>query len=194
MRSFIALWPAPEVLDVLTEAVRRGRRHGSDLRWTRAEEWHLTLLFLGEVPEERVPGLTGALENALGGHPALDLALAGWGTFPQRGGRASVFWAGVEGEGLLELVHDLREAARSARVPIESRPFVPHLTLARARPPRSPDEILRALGASPTIGWRADRIDLVQSRPGRADRYRTVRTWGLPWGSDSQRTPKRGTS
>ena len=194
MRLFVALWPSKKALGVLAEAVRRGRRHDPDLRWTRVEEWHLTLLFLGEVPEDRVPCLTEALESALGGHPALDLALDGWGTFPQRGGRASVFWVGVEGEGLLELAHDLREAARSVGVPIESRPFVPHLTLARARPPRSPDEILRALGASPTIGWRADRIDLVQSRPGRADRYRTVRTWRLPWGSDSQRTSERGTS
>lgn len=177
MRLFVALWPSQEVLDVLAEAVRRGRGRSPELRWTRAGEWHLTLLFLGEVPEEGVPALTETLGRVLRGRHALDLTLDGWGTFPQRAGHACVFWAGVGGEGLAELVRDLRGAARSAGVAVESRPFVPHLTLARARPARSPEATLRALGGLPPIGWRADRIDLVESRPGRADRYRTVRTW-----------------
>ena len=193
MRLFVALWPPEEVLAALGEAVHRGRRHEPGLRWTRSGEWHLTLLFLGEVADERVPGIADALENALHGHPAPRLALDGWGVFPRNDGPASVFWAGVAGP-LDELVHDLTAVARKNGVPIASRPFVPHLTLARARPSRSPGGILRALGDPPRVGWRADRVDLVQSRPGRADRYRTARTWRLPWDGEYQRVPERGTS
>lgn len=193
MRLFVALWPPQEVLDALGEAVRRGRGHEPGLRWTRREEWHLTLLFLGEVADERVPGLADALERALHGRSAPELALDGWGTFPRSDGPASVFWAGVAGP-LDGLVHDLSAVARTNEVPVASRPFVPHLTLARAGPPRSPAGILRALGDPPRVGWRADRIDLVESRPGRADRYRTARTWRLPWDGEHQRAPERGTS
>ncbi|MBR8742703.1 RNA 2',3'-cyclic phosphodiesterase [Nocardiopsis sp. MG754419] len=192
MRLFVALWPSEEVLDALGEAVRRGRRHEPRLRWTHSAEWHLTLVFLGDVGEDQVPALTDALHRALDGHTAPELTLDGWGTFPDRGADASVFWAGVDGT-LDGVVDDLTSAARTSGVPVGSRPFVPHLTLARARPPRPPGDILRALGDLPRIGWRADRVDLVESRPARADRYRTARTWRLPWGGDSQRASERGT-
>ncbi|SIO85441.1 RNA 2',3'-cyclic phosphodiesterase [Nocardiopsis sp. JB363] len=193
MRLFVALWPPPEVIDALEETVRRTRRHSPELRWTRSEEWHLTLLFLGEVVDERVPRLADALGECLHGRPAPDLTLDGWGTFPRNSGSASVFWAGVGGP-LDGLVHDLTTAARTNDVPVASRPFVPHLTLARARPPRSPAGFPHTLGEPPRVGWRADRVDLVESRPGRADRYRTVRTWRLPWEGESQRAPECGTS
>ncbi|GAB3717415.1 RNA 2',3'-cyclic phosphodiesterase [Nocardiopsis oceani] len=194
MSLFVALWPPQEVVDELAQAVRPARPSATGLRWTRPEEWHLTLAFLGEVPEDRLPELTSALGRALGGHPAPYLAADLWGTFPNRAQRASVLWCGVTGEGLHELAGAVRDAARSAGVPVESRLFVPHITLARARPPRDLTEALRALGPVGATGWRADRVHLVESRPGRQDRYRTARTWGLPWGSESQRAPERGTS
>ncbi|GAA1469453.1 2'-5' RNA ligase family protein [Nocardiopsis exhalans] len=225
MSLFLALWPSDEARDQLARAVRAARPSDPELRWTPAQEWHLTLVFLGAAGETP-SGLSAALERALVGRPALDLALDDWDTFPQRppelrssggngpgqrssrGGvpkrrtsrgngpehRASVVWAGVRGEGLRELADSLAEAARAAGVPVPSRPFVPHVTLARARPSRDVTDTLRLLGPAPTAGWRADRIHLVQSRPAGPDRYRTVRTWGLPWGSESQRDPERGTS
>lgn len=205
MSLFVALWPSAEVREQLAAAVRTARPTAPGLRWTSPEEWHLTLVFLGQA-EERLPGLSAALERALDGRPALELALDGWGAFPQRtepgskdrdagkGNRASVVWAGVAGDGLHDLAGALTEAARSAGVPVPSRPFVPHVTLARARPPRDVTDTLRVLGSAPLAGWRADRVHLMESRPGGQDRYRTARTWGLPWGSESQRAPERGTS
>lgn len=208
MNLFVALWPSTEVRERLAAAVRVARPTAPELHWTRPEEWHLTLAFLGRVAE-RLPELSAALERALDGRPVLDLALDGWGTFPQRaepgtadrgaedrgaGNRASVVWAGVAGGGLHDLADDLAEAARGAGVPVPSRPYAAHITLARARPPRDVADTLRLLGPAPRTGWRADRAHLVESRPGGRDRYRTVRTWGLPWGSESQRDPERGTS
>ena len=205
MSLFIALWPSGEVRDRLARAVRAARPAAPELRWTPPEEWHLTLVFLGAAGEP-LPGLSAALERTLVGRPAPDLTLDDWDTFPRRsprprprdggggGRRASVVWAGVRGEGLHDLADSLAEAARGAGVPVPSRPFVPHITLARARPPREVADTLRLLGPAPTATWRADRIHLVESRPAGQDRYRTVRTWGLPWGSESQRAPERGTS
>lgn len=196
MTLFVALWPPDQVRKRLERAVRAARPTAPELRWTPPERWHLTLVFLGE-PAVRVPELSAALERALEGHPPPDLFLDGWGVFPRAGGpghRASVVWAGVRGDGLPELAGALAEAARGAGVPVSSRPFVPHVTLARARRPRDVTRTLRALGPAPDTGWRADRIALVESRPSGPDRYRTVRSWGLPWGSESQRAPERGTS
>jgi RNA 2',3'-cyclic 3'-phosphodiesterase len=198
MSLFVALWPSPEARDRLAEAVRAARPASRGLRWTRPQEWHLTLVFLGGAGD-RQPGLGAALERALDGRPAPELTLDGWGTFPRSGGagprkRASVLWAGADGDGLRELAAALAAAARDAGVPVPSRPFVPHVTLARARRRHDVSRTLRALGPALTTGWRADRVDLVESRPKGPDRYRTVRSWGLPWGSESQRAPERGTS
>ncbi|GHC78004.1 RNA 2',3'-cyclic phosphodiesterase [Nocardiopsis terrae] len=193
MSLFVALWPSPPVRGQLESAVRAARPTARGLRWSPPRERHLTLVFLGEVGG-RLPELTRALDRALAGRPALDLSLEDWGTFPLRADRAAVLWAGVGGEGLHELAEVLGEAARATGVPVASRPFVPHITLARARPPRDAAETLRALGPAPSADWSVDRVDLVESRPGDPDRYRTVRTWGLLWGSDSQRAPERGTS
>ncbi|AFR08655.1 RNA 2',3'-cyclic phosphodiesterase [Nocardiopsis alba] len=177
MRSFVALWPSPEVVETLDRAVRHVRRRVPEAKWTRREEWHLTLLFLGEVDGALMPGLLEALDRVLDGYPPLDLSLDGWGVFPLSAPRASVVWAGVTGEHLIGLVDGLREAARSAGVRVESRPFVPHLTLARARPPLVTERILRTLGPPPRAGWRSDRIDLVESRRVGESRYRAVRSW-----------------
>ncbi|WP_017585626.1 RNA 2',3'-cyclic phosphodiesterase [Nocardiopsis ganjiahuensis] len=197
MSLFVAIRPSEGVRDRLAESVRAARPTARGLRWTRPEEWHLTLVFLGGAGA-RLPELSAALERALDGHPAPDLVLGNWGTFPRRSGpgphRASVLWVGAAGDGLHDLADALAAAARGAGVPVPSRPFVPHVTLARARPPRDVADTLRVLGSAPSAGWRADRVHLMESGASGRDRYRTVRTWGLPWGSESQRDPERGTS
>lgn len=196
MTLFVALWPSDQVRELLERAVRAARPTAPELRWSPPERWHLTVVFLGG-PTVPLPGLAAALERALEGRPPLDLALDGWGVFPQTdqpGSGASVVWAGVTGDGLPELAEALADAARDVGVPVSSRPFVPHVTLARARRRHDVSRTLRALGPALTTGWRVDRVDLVESRPKGPDRYRTVRSWGLPWGSESQRTPERGTS
>ncbi|MFE9243351.1 RNA 2',3'-cyclic phosphodiesterase [Nocardiopsis sp. NPDC006938] len=198
MPLFVALWPPGRVRDHLRRAVREARPTAPDLRWSPPQGWHLTLVFLGD-PGDRTPRVAEALERALEGRPPLDLTLDGWGVFPRpdepdAGRGASVVWAGVRGDGLTGLATDLADSARRAGVPVSSRPFVPHVTLARSRRPHDVTRTLRALGPAIPTGWRADRVDLVESRPSGPDRYRTVRSWGLPWGSESQRAPERGTS
>lgn len=196
MRLFIALVPPRQVTDALGDAVRHGRRHEPRLRWTAPEHWHLTLVFLGEVAPERLRPLGAELERAAAAHPPLDLTLDGWGTFPRQGRRASVLWAGVGGHTreLAELVGDLRSAAGEAGVETGERPYVPHITIARSRPPRDLRAAVESLGPSPRPGWRATRVDLVESLPGQETRYRTALTCPLLWGTDTGRTAERGTS
>ncbi|GHD35088.1 RNA 2',3'-cyclic phosphodiesterase [Nocardiopsis kunsanensis] len=196
MRLFTALEPPHRVTEALGEAVRRGRRHEPRLRWTAPEHWHLTLVFLGEVAPEDLPTLEAGIERAAAAHPPLDLALDGWGTFPPQGRRASVLWAGVGGHTreLAALVEDLRSAAGQAGVETGARPYVPHITVARSRPPRDLGATVASLGNPPQLGWRATRIALVESLPGPRTRYRTALTCPLLWGTDTGRTAEWDTS
>ncbi|WP_028650037.1 RNA 2',3'-cyclic phosphodiesterase [Nocardiopsis sp. CNT312] len=181
MRLFVALSPPPDTLDAVEAAVALGRAHTPDLRWVPREEWHITLVFLGEVAEERLPALAERVAEQVRVRHPLTLGVQGWGRFPRRGPRSAVLWAAVTGDtvALDRLARGLRSAARAARIPVERRPYVPHVTIARSRPPRDLSDTVAALGTLSGTVWEARRVHLVESRPGAADRYRTVRTWEL---------------
>jgi 2'-5' RNA ligase len=94
---------------------------------------HLTLVFLGEVEDRRIPGLEERCRTAVLREPPFTVELRGLGVFPNPA-RPRILWAGV-GEGATELTRlaaALREAA-GPLAPSEDRPFIPHLTVLRVR-------------------------------------------------------------
>ncbi|PDP85497.1 RNA 2',3'-cyclic phosphodiesterase [Glycomyces fuscus] len=193
MRLFVALDPPP---DPLRAALDRGRGHTPGIRWAHPRDWHLTLVFLGEVGEDLLPALGDALGREVGGHRPFRLAFDGWGTFPGDLRRASVLWAGLDGDtaALGALADGLRATAARAGVPVENRSYVPHVTVARSRPARDLTGTVDALGTLRGHGWQVSEVRLVESRPGREDRYRTARTWALGWEADPTGSPERSTS
>jgi 2'-5' RNA ligase len=115
-------------------------RHGParGVSWVDARNLHLTLHFLGDVDQARLPALVDALAPALE-FDAPRVGLAGWGVFPPRG-PVRVIWVGVTaGGGTLTSAHaELGRRLRSAGVTPESRPFSPHLTVGRVKAPVGP--------------------------------------------------------
>ncbi len=96
-------------------------------------QWHITLRFVGESDQVGLERLCFALEAAAvpGG---FDVTIGGLGGFP-RLSKATVVWMGVEGGRLKTLGHRVEDAVQEAGFPAEERPFSPHLTLSRVRPP-----------------------------------------------------------
>ncbi|HEX2262681.1 MAG TPA: RNA 2',3'-cyclic phosphodiesterase, partial [Pseudonocardiaceae bacterium] len=129
MRLFVALTPPGEVVEELSANTVTLRELVPDLRWTRPEQWHVTLAFLGEVGEHVVDELTRRLNRAAARHPPLLLSFGGGGRFGHQ-----VLWTRVQGDrdGLCRLADSVRAAARRSRLPMEQRPYRPHLTLARS--------------------------------------------------------------
>jgi 2'-5' RNA ligase len=98
-------------------------------RWVPAENFHITLRFVGEVPPHRAEEIDHALSAV--GAGAFPLSLSGVGTF-SKGGRAIALWAGVERSAALEhLQTKVETALQRAGEPAERRRFSPHVTLAR---------------------------------------------------------------
>lgn len=194
MRAFVAL-ELPEA--VRREAVRRAaavRERLPAARWVRPEALHLTLRFFGEVEPERIPTLSAALAPAFAASPELVLALHDGGCYPP-GRAARVAWTGVRvagagpdtgaaGDALPEL-HARVEAAsvEALGVEPETRPFSPHVTLARTKRPwnRAEVETFGAALAGP-VGepFRVDHGSLIESRLSpRGSRYRTIETFPM---------------
>jgi RNA 2',3'-cyclic 3'-phosphodiesterase len=163
VRLFLAIDPP----DRLREAVfRYAEALPGPIRRVPLDQLHLTLRFLGEVEEERVPGLVSALAAAVPG-PPIGLRVVGGGAFPSAG-RPRVLWAGIGGDvrSVEALAARIEDAVTSTGLPRADHPFRPHLTIARTRGGRVP-EAVAAMQALPDLGkWRVDEVLLVRSTLG----------------------------
>ncbi len=169
MRTFVAIFPPPEVREAASfgarEAVRglAGDHRGDRIRWTKPENVHLTLKFLGDVQEEVLEDLCTALAEAVAGHASFDVELTGLGAFPSAR-RARIMWAGV-GAGSEEL-RSLAEEVDAALAPLgferERRPYTPHLTLGRI-PGRPVSLDLPSSGVEELGRFRVQRVEFVRS-------------------------------
>jgi len=169
VRCFVAIDLAPEVRAALAEAQAglRAAAPRADVRWVDPAGMHLTLKFLGEVPEERLPALQSALTGAVTPRPALALAASGLGGFPSVR-RPRVVWVGIAGDG--EALGRTAAVVEDALVPLgfpaEARPFRGHVTLARVRSPRGLARLGEAIaaGAHAALGaWTAREVVFYRS-------------------------------
>lgn len=173
MRMFLAVQPPLEVLEDLSEYLEPRRERDSPLRWSSAEQWHVTLAFLPSVAERNVDELLERLSNAAGRRQKFDLTISGAGAFPNPAA-AKVLWAGVTGDTdeLGRLATNARAGAGKAGVEVEGGPFRPHLTLARLGQPLDVTRWLRVLGLYSGRSWQVDEVTLFQSYLGQGPQRR----------------------
>ena len=105
--------------------------------WSREENIHLTLKFLGEIQTSRLINLSNAAARAVADFPPFQITLEETGVFPKHG-TPRVLWIGVKDESgkLAEFHTRLEEACAREGFAKEERPFHPHLTIARLRKPQ----------------------------------------------------------
>jgi len=171
MRLFIACEVPRDVQTNISEVIDDLRnRSGNAVRWIRPDGVHVTLKFLGEVPQKKLPAIKIALQEAVVRHPPFNLELSNIGTFGGREG-LRIMWVGIAGDVLrLEaLVRDVNLALSVVGFEPERRPFRPHLTLGRVRDEistRQRAEIEVAVGKTevPATSWRTSQVSLMRSR------------------------------
>jgi 2'-5' RNA ligase len=175
MRMFVAVVPPDDVVADL-DAFLEVRRSAAAYRWASAEQLHLTLAFLAEVPERTLDDLVERLGRAASRRTAFPAAIAGGGAFPNVG-RARVLWAGVSlsDSGRTELTRmatGARAAANRAGVPVDGQRFRPHVTVARLGHPAEVTSWVRLLDSYRGPTWTVDRMALVASYLGEGPRNR----------------------
>jgi 2'-5' RNA ligase len=194
---FVAVYPPEPVAEDLAALVRtlevgRAGAAGVNARLAPQTFWHVTLAFLGEVPEQRQADVEKSVGEAVtswsaradatdrAGPPVLQVG--GGGRFGR--GRFTVLWAGLRGDvtGVRALAAAVRRRLRRARLPVDDKPLRPHLTIARPGD-RLPAEAVAAdraaLEAYQGPQWIVDEVRLVRSHLGPKPRYDYLATWSL---------------
>jgi 2'-5' RNA ligase len=164
IRSFVAI-PLPDATrDALVRLQAELQPIFPGWRLTNPENLHLTLRFLGDIPEDSLEKLSKIVLSVADSSSSFQLTTSGIGAFPswQRG---RIVWLGFKASDPVSQLHrKLSEGLLQVGIPEERRPFQPHLTLGRSRQIRAlpplPDQVQQRLPAEFTV----DRLVLYQSR------------------------------
>jgi 2'-5' RNA ligase len=171
MRVFVGI-------EVGDEIRRRAERVVSDLRqrvgahldarWVPLDNFHLTVRFVGHVPDDRAPAVIAALAQPLS-VPPFEIEFNGCGRFPLRGGPRAL-WIGLSrGLAALTQLHvEFNRRAAPFGYPPEDRPFAAHLTLARIKDARGSqgrlvDEALSRIAVQ-SVTQRVEHVTVFESR------------------------------
>jgi 2'-5' RNA ligase len=181
-RLFVCVDPSPAAvadLGALVDSleVARANTPGHSTRMAARGRWHITLAFLGDIPDDRVGRAAEALTAAAADQHPVTVRFAGGGTFG-RGG-FTILWAGIAGDvdGLRGLARAVRGQLRRQRIPFDAKGFRPHLTLSRpgARvPAESLEHDVAALESYVGPEWTVAGLHLVASQLGPRPVYTTV--------------------
>ena len=138
MRLFVAIELSEQMRAVLLAAQRSLAEFDRDVRWVREAQMHLTLKFLGEVPDADMSRVANAVQRSVAGCEGFSIQTANAGCFPE-GGKVRVVWVGVADDGGALQRCQQRVEAELAEVgyPSEGRPFTAHLSLGRVRDDRT---------------------------------------------------------
>jgi 2'-5' RNA ligase len=139
-------------------------------KWVAPQSIHLTLKFLGDIPESQVLAIGQALQCACAGFQPFAISLTEMGCFPNAQ-RPRVVWVGVGGN--VEALTQLQRAVESEINPLgfepERRGFTPHLTLARVRDKARSSErqelgqLLTQVRVEPSTGMTVQELSLMRS-------------------------------
>lgn len=172
---FVALRPPDDAIEHLDEFLAV-RREAARFRWTPAEQIHLTLAFLAEVPDRRYDDLVERLGRAARRRTPVTTRVAAGGAFPHPAG-ARVLWAGLglDGQGRTEvgrMATGARAAAAKAGIVVDGQRFRPHLTVARLGRPTEVTSWVRLLDGYQGPEWSTTTVALVASHLGEGPRNR----------------------
>jgi 2'-5' RNA ligase len=130
-RIFIAIELPGEIKQKLVEV--QNKLNLPQAKLVKLEAMHLTLVFLGNVDEEKIKIAVEELKKDLADFGKFEVTIKDLGCFPNST-RAHTIWIGLDGaQKLTQLESKIRERLRLMKFKLEDRPFVPHLTLARLR-------------------------------------------------------------
>ena len=162
MRTFIAIELSEEIKQNIGALIERLKTTEAGVKWVEPKNLHITLKFLGEVPEREVKNLIDLTTEALKGGSSFKSRFEGGGTFPE-GKNPRVVWIGTtEGaEEQRELSLSLEKVLSKAGYREEKREFKAHITIGRVKEKKNLDALLKELNKAKDQKFGEEIVDHV---------------------------------
>jgi 2'-5' RNA ligase len=172
LRLFFALWPDGAVRASLAQLVDTLKQTAT-AKWVKGENLHITLAFLGEVNEDRLPVVSQVGDSIVG--QSFELSLDRIEFWPKKGIICLSPLSAPEALNLL--ANSLTAGLGRIGFVMENRPFRAHLTLAR----KACRDSVSSQTIDDPIRWRVSSFSLIESQISRAGSLYLVRkSWNLP--------------
>jgi 2'-5' RNA ligase len=149
MRTFIAV-ELPDKIKKQIEGLQAPfKKTDAHVSWVKPKNIHVTLKFLGEVPEERIEQVFSAAKKALEGARKFSMSLKGTGAFPNPK-RPRVIWvgAGSGGEELVLLASRIEQEMEEIGFPREKRKYSAHFTIGRVKSLKNVEKLMELVSSS----------------------------------------------
>jgi 2'-5' RNA ligase len=149
IRTFIAAELSPSVKARAAKLISGLRPAGAEINWVQPQQMHLTLKFLGDVPDTETPDICRVVARAVAPFEPFEVICRGVGAFPNLE-HPRTLWIGIQdgAEELCRLQAAIDDALkRELGFAREPRKFQPHLTIGRVKhiPPEAQDQFARLL-------------------------------------------------
>jgi 2'-5' RNA ligase len=132
-RLFFALPVSEEIREKCIAIQDDGRKQAPSVRWGDPAQLHVTLVFLGELEPPQDIQVKEVVQDIANNIPPFSVEVSGLGVFPERQS-PKVIWIGVSASPLLMSIQQrLANGVAAFGIPLETRPYRPHLTLGRIR-------------------------------------------------------------
>ena len=137
LRTFLSIPVPNEVHSLMDKLQNTVNTNGAIVNWIRKGNIHLTLKFIGDVPEDDVDMVSNTIKNIISSSNSVQLQISDTGCFPKKT-RPRILWLGINGDltPLQDIVNNINDALDPLGYPKENKEYVPHLTLARIKYPQ----------------------------------------------------------
>ena len=142
MRTFIAIELSKDIRETLAQIQSHLKYSCADIKWIEKENIHLTLKFLGEIPDKKLQQVKSTLEIVGKETSPFEISLKDIGAFPNIN-YPRVIWVGLD-KGADEskvFAQMINEEVLKIGFQKEPRPFAPHLTIGRVRSPKNKEAL-----------------------------------------------------
>uniref|UniRef100_A0A7C4VSZ1 RNA 2',3'-cyclic phosphodiesterase n=1 Tax=Fervidobacterium thailandense TaxID=1008305 RepID=A0A7C4VSZ1_9BACT len=134
MRTFVAIDVNSEIREIAQEVMEKLQNAGFKANWTKPENLHLTLFFMGEMDERHVDKMADVLNKRLLGFPSFSTVLAGIGYFKFKHAPRVIFLKLEPTKSLQKMYLEMKSELTKNKFKYDDQGnFVPHVTLARVK-------------------------------------------------------------
>jgi 2'-5' RNA ligase len=134
IRSFLAFELPEEIKSIVSRVSGEMKKSPLDVRWVNVDNIHLTVIFIGNISEDRLADMDRVVRDVCHNYGPFDISLNGAGVFSSRR-NPRVLWIGLAGdiERMSHFRNTLQKNLKPFGIKAENRRFNPHLTLGRFR-------------------------------------------------------------